>query len=59
MADAELTVSEDALRSFAKNRLPRLAGEALKAYLATRDAAAVADDPEVEEPAPTPVPETH
>lgn len=59
MADAELTVSEDALRSFAKNRLPELAGEALKAYLATRDAAAVADDPEAEEPAPTPVPETH
>ena len=53
MADAELSVSEDALRSFAKNRLPELAGEALKAYLATRNAEEV-----VEKPEPTPAPKT-
>ena len=39
MADAELTVSEDALRSFAKTKLPDLVGDAVKARLATRDAA--------------------
>jgi hypothetical protein len=51
MADAELTVSEEALRSFARNRLPELAGEALKAYVATRDAGQVAEKPEAA-PAP-------
>jgi hypothetical protein len=48
MANAELTVSEEALRSFAKTKLPDLVGDAVKARLATRDAGQVVEKPDAE-----------
>ena len=46
MADRELQVSRDALQSFVRTGLPRIAGQALDDYLKTRDAGQVAEDAE-------------
>lgn len=45
MANGELKVTEDALRSAVTNHLPEIAGETLKAYLDTRSATDVATTP--------------
>lgn len=54
MADRELEVSSEALRSFLKTGLPQIAGEALDEYLRTRNATEVVQDPQPEDtPEPT------